>query len=96
MGVSAADEREEIGVPDIRRLQEAPTILNLMGQPTHPDEVLLQDSEWHAGFFNGEGMRLGGQLICNEDAGIQETVRSPTVDEGEDGDGMLAGNQEMH
>jgi len=25
-----------------------------MGQPTHPDEVLLQDSEWHAGFFNGE------------------------------------------
>lgn len=54
MGVSAADEREEIGAPDIRRLQEAPTILNLMGQPTHPDEVLLQDSEWHAAFFNGE------------------------------------------
>jgi hypothetical protein len=54
MGVAAADEREEIGPPDIRRLQEAPTILNLMGQPTHPDEVLLQDSEWHAGFFNGE------------------------------------------
>lgn len=54
MGVSAADEREEIGASDIRRLQEAPTILNLMGQPTHPDEVLLQDSEWHAGFFNGE------------------------------------------
>lgn len=54
MGVSAADEREEIGAPDIRRLQEAPTILNLMAQPTHPDEVLLQDSEWHAGFFNGE------------------------------------------
>ncbi len=54
IGVSAVDEREEIGAPDIRRLQEAPTILNLMGQPTHPDEVLLQDSEWHAGFFNGE------------------------------------------
>lgn len=54
MGVSGADEREEIGAPDIRRLQEAPTILNLMGQPTHIDEVLLQDSEWHAGFFNGE------------------------------------------
>lgn len=54
MGVSAADEREEIGAPDIRRLQEAPTILNILGQPTHPDEVLLQDSEWHAGFFNGE------------------------------------------
>ena len=54
IGVSAADEREEIATPDIRRLQEAPTILNLMGQPTHPDEVLLHDSEWHAGFFNGE------------------------------------------
>lgn len=54
IGMSASDELEEIGVPDIRRLQEAPTILNLVGQPTHPDEVLLQDSEWHAGFFNGE------------------------------------------
>lgn len=54
IGMSAADEREEISDPDIRRLQEAPTILNLIGQPTHPDEVLLQDSEWHAGFFNGE------------------------------------------
>lgn len=54
MGVSASDEREEIGALEIRRLQEAPSILNLMGQPTHPDEVLLQDSEWHAGFFNGE------------------------------------------
>ena len=54
MGVSASDEREEICDLDIQRLQEAPTILNLMGQPTHTDEVLLQDSEWHAGFFNGE------------------------------------------
>jgi hypothetical protein len=54
MGVSAADEREEIGAPEIRRLQEAPAILNLIGQPAHPDEVLLRDSEWHAGFFNGE------------------------------------------
>jgi hypothetical protein len=54
IGTSASDEREELGASDIRRLQEAPTILNLVGQPTHPDEVLLQDSEWHAGFFNGE------------------------------------------
>jgi hypothetical protein len=54
MGVSVSDEREEIGASEIRRLQEAPTILNLLGQPTHPDEVLLQDSEWHASFFNGE------------------------------------------
>ncbi len=54
MGISTSDECEEIGTPDIRRLQEAPTILNFMNQPIHPDEVLLQDSEWHAGFFNGE------------------------------------------
>lgn len=54
MGMSAADEREEIGAPDIQRLQDAPSILNLMGQPSHPDETLLHDSEWHAGFFNGE------------------------------------------
>lgn len=54
IGVAASDEREEIVSSDIQRLQEAPTILNLTGQPTHPDEVLLQDSEWHAGFFNGE------------------------------------------
>ena len=54
IGTAASDEREELGASEIRRLQEAPTILNLVGQPTHPDEVLLQDSEWHAGFFNGE------------------------------------------
>lgn len=54
IGIAASDEREELGASDIRRLQEAPTILNLVGQPTHPDEVLLQDSEWHAGFFDGE------------------------------------------
>jgi ribosomal protein S24E len=53
-GVASAYEHEELTPADLRRLQEAPTILNLRGQLTHPDEVLLQDSEWHAGFFNGE------------------------------------------
>ncbi|AOW15537.1 hypothetical protein LPB72_07195 [Hydrogenophaga crassostreae] len=53
-GASALDERGEISASDFQRLQKAPTILNLNGQPTHPDEVLLQDSEWHAGFFEGE------------------------------------------
>lgn len=52
--VSAAHEHEELTPADLRRLQEAPTILNLQGRLTHPDEVLLQDSEWHAGFFGGE------------------------------------------
>lgn len=52
--VAAAHEHEELTPADLRRLQEAPSILNLQGRLTHPDEVLLQDSEWHAGFFGGE------------------------------------------
>jgi len=52
--VAAAYVNEELTPTDLRRLQEAPSILNLQGQLTHPDEVLLQDSEWHAGFFGGE------------------------------------------
>ena len=52
--VATAHEHEELKPSDLQRLQKAPTILNLRGQLTHPDEVLLQDSEWHAGFFGGE------------------------------------------
>ncbi|MBW6167615.1 DUF3883 domain-containing protein [Pseudomonas aeruginosa] len=52
--VATAYEHEELTPSDLQRLQEAPAILNLRGQLTHPDEVLLQDSEWHAGFFGGE------------------------------------------
>ncbi|EOX3399533.1 DUF3883 domain-containing protein [Vibrio cholerae] len=52
--VAAAHENEELTQSDMQRLREAPTILNIRGQLTHPDEVLLQDSEWHAGFFCGE------------------------------------------
>lgn len=52
--VAAAHEHEELRQSDLQRLREAPTILNVWGQLTHPDEVLLQDSEWHAGFFCGE------------------------------------------
>ena len=51
---SSAYENEELTPSDLQRLQEAPTILNVRNQLTHPDEVLLQDSEWHAGFFGGE------------------------------------------
>lgn len=53
-GLCTADSQDALTESDLRRLQEAPSILNVKGQPTHPDEVLLQDSEWHAGFFNGE------------------------------------------
>ena len=52
--VASAYDQEELPPSDLERLKEAPTILNLRGQLTHPDEVLLQDSEWHAGFFGGE------------------------------------------
>ncbi len=52
--VAAAHEHEELTQSDMQRLREAPTILNVWDQLTHPDEVLLQDSEWHAGFFCGE------------------------------------------
>lgn len=52
--VAVAHDLQELPLSDLKRLQEAPTVLNLRGQLTHPDEVLLQDSEWHAGFFGGE------------------------------------------
>ena len=52
--VASADKHGELTRSDLERLHEAPTILNLQGQLTHPDEVLLQDSEWHAGFFEAE------------------------------------------
>ncbi|MBX7136112.1 MAG: DUF3883 domain-containing protein, partial [Fimbriimonadaceae bacterium] len=53
-GLCAADSQDALTESDLMRLQQAPSILNVKGQPTHPDEVLLQDSEWHAGFFAGE------------------------------------------
>ncbi|XKF14679.1 DUF3883 domain-containing protein [Halomonas sp. BLK-85] len=52
--VSAAHAHEELTPSDLVRLQQAPTILNLQDRLVYPDEVLLQDSEWHAGFFDGE------------------------------------------
>lgn len=53
-GIADADDLEELELSDLQRLQEAPTILNLKNQLIHPDELFLQDSEWHVGFFNGE------------------------------------------
>jgi len=52
--VATAHGHDELASADLQRLREAPTVLNLRDQLTHPDEVLLQDSEWHAGFFGGE------------------------------------------
>lgn len=53
-GIATADSEEELGDAELTRLQQSPSILNLLCQATHPDELLLQDSEWHAVFFNGE------------------------------------------
>lgn len=52
--VALTYDQDELFTSDLERLKEAPTVLNLRGQLTHPDEVLLQNSEWHAGFFGGE------------------------------------------
>jgi hypothetical protein len=47
-------EREDLDGDELRGLQEAPTIVNVTGYLADPDEVLIQDSEWYAGFFDGE------------------------------------------
>ena len=52
--VAAAHGREECEPAELRRLREAPTILNLGDMATLPDEILLHDSEWLAGFFGQE------------------------------------------
>jgi hypothetical protein len=53
-GVAEAFDRGDLGLASLSPLKEAPSILNVDDVPTYPDEVLIQDSEWHAGFFNGE------------------------------------------
>jgi len=54
MGLANAHDQEELTSSDLQRLQQAPVILNLLSHLTHPDEVMLQDSEWHTAFFGGE------------------------------------------
>ncbi len=53
-GLARLDGADQLSNPDLSRLQTAPTIINLLHQLRHPDEVLLHDSEWHATFFNGK------------------------------------------
>ena len=52
--VATAHGREECEPAELRRLREAPTILNLGDMATLPDEILLHDSEWLAEFFDQE------------------------------------------
>ena len=49
-----AHGREECDPSDLQRMKEAPIILNLEDMATLPDEILLHDSEWLAGFFELE------------------------------------------
>lgn len=69
--VANAHEKEELTPADLQRLQEAPAVLNLRDQFTHPDEVLLQDSEWHAGLFDG-GI---DQALCKPDPELWPFVK---------------------
>jgi Protein NO VEIN, C-terminal len=52
--LSFAIENGELSSADLQRLKQAPILLNLLEEFVYPDEILLQDSEWYAGFFNGE------------------------------------------
>ncbi len=52
--VAVAYDKQEHVASDFDQIKKAPIVLNLQDQLAHPDEILLQDSEWHAGFFSGE------------------------------------------
>ena len=47
-------DRDALDAGDVRKLQEAATVVNVNDHLVDPDEVLIQDSEWYAGFFNGD------------------------------------------
>src|SRR6185295_11142911 len=47
-------DQDALDADDVRELQEAASIVNVDDHLVDPDEVLIQDSEWYAGFFDGE------------------------------------------
>ena len=47
-------DRDALDADDVGGLQGAATVVNVSDQLVDPDEVLIQDSEWYAGFFDGE------------------------------------------
>ena len=82
--VADAHGRDECDPSELRRLKQAPTIVNLAGMPTHPDEILLHDSEWLASFFNRELDRALCKLPAElwplaEDLGIGRLSTSARV-----------------
>ena len=84
VNVAAAHGRDECEPADLRRLREAPTILNLGGMATFPDEILLHDSEWLAEFFGQELDRALCRLpaeICPlaKELGVRRLSKSASV-----------------
>ena len=82
--VAAAHGRDECDPSDLSRLQQAPTIVNLADMPTCPHKILLQDSEWHAGFFDGELDRALCKLPAElfplaEDLGVRRLSKCARV-----------------
>src|SRR5690554_579629 len=51
-GIADSYSNGELSDEEVEGLRKSPSILNLAGLPHFPDELLLQDSEWHTKFFN--------------------------------------------
>lgn len=65
-GIADADSNGQLDAGSLDRLRKSPSILNSLGLPSYPDEVLLKNSVWHADFFQGEL----DQALCSLDAGF--------------------------
>ncbi|HED14143.1 MAG TPA: DUF3883 domain-containing protein [Gammaproteobacteria bacterium] len=83
--VNSGSGNDGISEKDLARLRKAPTILSLIGQLCYPDEVLLNDSDWHAGHFGGEL----SPMLCKPDPawwhflaelGVRRLTRRASVD----------------
>lgn len=65
-GIADADSNGQLDAGSLDRLRKSPSILNSLGLPSYPDEVLLKNSVWHADFFQGEL----DKALCSLDAGF--------------------------
>ena len=50
-GIVAGEDK--LSEEDWKKLKDSHAVLNLLGYPCYPDEILLNDSNWHAEFFQG-------------------------------------------
>lgn len=51
-------EQNELDEATWQQLKDHETIINLEGYPHYPDDIILNDSEWHSNFFQHEIDRL--------------------------------------